>query len=231
MNYNYYWNDIPGEGKCRNNLIYTSLMREDSQLFCQWFYNDNVYHKGQNEVLDPKLMTDKWEREIKYTQLMSEIYPQHVPKVNTIDYIDQKLYLEVDGIDFWNRANCTVENYDSVLPDWREQMLEILQAYKAARLYKYRLHPSSYFIVDGKLKSFNHFFCYHENEGPIKIADHASHIYSTRQDIMRTQIETMGISWDDPEPLSVLQDLCFESFRKNYTDDFIDAAKEIYSVC
>ena len=229
MNYDYYWNDIPGEGKCRNNLIYTSLMREDRQLFCQWFYNDAVYHKGQNEVLDPTLMTEKWNREVKYSQLMAEEYPQHVPNIFKVDAQEQKLYLSVDGIDFWNRANCTVANYDSVLPDWREQMLEILQAYKDLGLYKYSLHPSSYFIVDGKLKSFNHFFCYHKTEGPISIADHASHIYSTRQDIMRTQIETMGISWDEPESLNTLQHLCFESFRKNYTDDFIDAAKQIYN--
>jgi len=229
MKYDYYWNDIPGEGKCRNNLIYTSLMREDLQLFCQWFYNDDVYHKGQNEVLDPTLMTDKWNREVKYSQLMAEEYPQHVPKIKTIDYVNQKLYLEVDGIDFWNRAKCNVENYDNVLPDWREQMLEILQAYKDLGLYKYSLHPSSYFIVDGKLKSFNHFFCYHESEGPISIADHASHIYSTRQEIMRKQVESMGISWNEPEPLNTLQHLCFESFRKNYSNDFIDAAKEIYA--
>ena len=229
MNYDYYWNDIPGEGKCRNNLIYTSLMREDRQLFCQWFYNDAVYHKGQNEVLDPTLMTEKWNREVKYSQLMAEEYPQHVPNIFKVDAQEQKLYLSVDGIDFWNRANCTVANYDSVLPDWREQMLEILQAYKDVGLYKYSLHPSSYFIVDGKLKSFNHFFCYHESEGSIKISDHASHIYSTRQDIMRTQIETTGISWDEPESLNTLQHLCFESFRKNYTDDFIDAAKQIYN--
>ena len=229
MSYDYYWNDIPGEGKCRNNLIYTSLMRDDTLMFCQWFYNDNVYHKGQNQVVDPELMEEKWLREVKYTQLMTEAYPQHVPVIDTIDYIDQKLYLEVEGIDFWNRANCTVENYDSVLPNWQEQMLEILQAYKDLGIYKYSLHPSSYFIVDGKLKSFNHFFCYHESEGPITIADHASHIYSTRQEIMRKQIETMGISWDEPESLNTLQQLCFQSFRKNYTDDFIDAAKEIYT--
>jgi hypothetical protein len=174
-------------------------------------------------------MTEKWNREVKYSQLMAEEYPQHVPNIFKVDAQEQKLYLSVDGIDFWNRANCTVANYDSVLPDWREQMLEILQAYKDVGLYKYSLHPSSYFIVDGKLKSFNHFFCYHESEGSIKISDHASHIYSTRQDIMRTQIETMGISWDEPESLNTLQHLCFESFRKNYTDDFIDAAKQIYN--
>ena len=174
-------------------------------------------------------MQEKFDREVEYSLLMEEKYPQHVPEIIDVDAENNKLFLKVDGIDFWNRANCNVENYNSVLPDWQEQMLEILQAYKDLGLYKYSLHPSSYFIVDGKLKSFNHFFCYHKTEGPISIADHASHIYSTRQDIMRTQIETMGISWDEPESLNTLQHLCFESFRKNYTDNFIDAAKQIYN--
>ena len=167
MNYEYYWNDIPGDGKCRNNLIYTSLMSEDTQTFCQWFYNDEVYHKGQNEVVDPKLMQEKFDREVEYSLLMEETYPQHVPEIIDVDAENNKLFLKVDGIDFWNRANCNVENYNSVLPDWQEQMLEILQAYKDLGLYKYSLHPSSYFIVDGKLKSFNHFFCYHKTEGPM----------------------------------------------------------------
>jgi hypothetical protein len=90
------------------------------------------------------------------------------------------------------------------------------------------MHPSSYFVVDGKLKSINYFFTYRENEGPISIADHASHIYSTRQDIMRKQIEAMGLSWDKPESLKTLQILCFESFRSNYPVDFIEKAKAIY---
>jgi hypothetical protein len=90
------------------------------------------------------------------------------------------------------------------------------------------MHPSSYFVVDGKLKSINYFFTYRENEGPISIADHASHIYSTRQDIMRRQIEQMGLSWDKPESLKTLQMLCFESFRTNYPTDFIEKAKAIY---
>jgi hypothetical protein len=46
---------------------------------------------------------------------------------------------------------------------------------------------------------------------------------------MKEQVEAMGISWNNPEPLVVLQQLCFESFRTNYTDSFINQAKEIYS--
>lgn len=228
MKYNYYYNDIPGVGLCRNNLVYTSLMSDDQKTFVQWFYNDTEYHKGQNEVVDPNKMEEKWLREINYLTHMRNNFPDLVPKIINIDLDRKKLYLGVDGLDFWNRAKCDVANYSAVVPDWEEQMLNILKAHKQLGLYKFSLHPSSYFVVNGKLKSINYFFCYRDIEGPISIADHASHIYSTRQDIMRTQIEKMGLSWGDPEPLNALQQLCFESFRSNYTTEFIEEAKKIY---
>lgn len=229
MKYDYYWNNIPGVGLSRNNLIYTSLISENKKTFVQWYFNDVNYHKDQNEVVDPALMKDKWDREICYLYQMSQYYPDLVPKIKEIDILEKKIYLEIDGLDFWNRAGCLTENYDSVLPDWQEQMLNIIQAYRDLGWYKFSMHPSSYFVVDGKLKSINYFFVYSESEGPISIADHSSHIHSHRQEIMRTQVEAMGLDWNEPQPLNKLQHLCFESFRSNYTDEFINRAKEIYN--
>jgi hypothetical protein len=170
----------------------------------------------------------KWLREINYITQMRNAYPDLIPKILKIDLDHKKLHLEIDGLDFWNRAGCLTENYDSVLPDWQEQMLNIIQTYRNLGWYKFSMHPSSYFIVDGKLKSINYFFTYNKNEGPISIADHSSHIHSHRQVIMREQVEAMGLSWDEPQPLSKLQELCFESFRTNYPAEFIEKAKEIY---
>ena len=228
MKYDYYWNNIPGIGLSRNNLIYTSLISEDKKTFVQWYFNDVNYHKDQNEVVDPVLMRAKWDREICYLYQMSRYYPDLVPKIKDINILEKKIYLEIDGLDFWIRAGCLTENYDSVLLDWQEQMLTIIQAYKDLGWYKFSMHPSSYFVIDGKLKSINHFFVYSQNEGPISIADHSSHIHSHRQQIMRNQVEAMGLDWDAPQPLSKLQELCFESFRTNYPADFIEKAKEIY---
>lgn len=228
MELNYYWNNIPGVGLCRNNLIYTSLMSADKKLFVQWYYNDPEYHKGQNEILDPGKMEEKWLREVNYLTQMRNRYPDLIPNIVKIDLDNRKLYLEVDGIDFWNRANCATENYDQVLPDWQDQMLNIIEAHKSLGLYKFSMHPSSYFIVNGRLKSINYFFTYAQHEGPISIADHSSHIFSTRQNIMRQQVEEMGLDWYEPQPLNKLQKLCFESFRTNYPADFIEKAKAIY---
>ena len=125
----------------------------------------------------------------------------------------------------WHQEWSDQKNFDTVLPNWQEQMLDIIKAHHDRGWYKYSMHPSSYFVVDGKLKSINYFFTYSSNEGPISIESHASHIYSTRQDEMRKHIDSMGISWTDPQPLDLLEQLCWESFRKNYPAEFIERAK------
>lgn len=225
MNFKYYYNNVPGNGACRNNLIYTSLMSEDEKLFCQWYYNDTDYHKGQNEVVDPVLMSYKWDREVKYLLLMEKHYPHLIPVIKDIDVDNRKIYLEVDGPDFWEQAGCLTENFDSVLPDWQDQMANIIQAHHSLGLYKFSMHPSSYFIVNNQLKSINYFFTYHKNEGPITIEDHLSHIHSTRQEKMVEYTTKMGISWVDPYPLDILEQLCWESFRSNYPENFIERVK------
>ena len=227
MTFDYYYNDVPGVGLTRNNLIYTSLMNQEKTVFVQWYYNDGVYHAGQNEVVDPDKMQEKWEREVKYLRVMSEHYPQHVPEIYKIDHAEQKIFLKVQGIDFWNQAGCDQENYDTVLPDWQDQMLEIIQAHKSLGLHKYSMHPSSYFVVNGKLKSINYFFTYHKDEAIISIQDVESHIHSNRQAEMKKNLKQLGIEWDKPQPWPVMDKLCWNSFRNNYPEEFIERALNV----
>ena len=227
MNYDYYYNNVPGQGPCRNNLIYTSLMATDKKVFVQWYYNDGEYHKGQNQVVDPKLMEKKWLREVNYLTQMRNAYPNLIPKIIKIDLDARKLFLEVDGPDFWEQAGCNMANYDAVVPDWQEQMIEIIKAHRSLGLHKYSMHPSSYFVVDGKLKSINYFFTYNSRESNISIAEVESHIYSTRQEEMRKHLDALGIEWNTPQPWELLDQLCWESFRTNYPADFIEKVKAL----
>lgn len=219
---NYYYNNVPGEGLSRNNLIYTSLANDNLTEFVQWYYNDTEYHKGQNQVVDPSLMEEKFLREVNWLTHMRNNFPEHVPNIIKIDLDERKIYLEIDGLDFWNRAGCLTENYDKVLPDWQDQMIEIIKAHKSLGLHKYSMHPSSYFVVDGKLKSINYFFTYRKDEPWVSIADVQSHIYSTRQDEMRKHLATLGIEWDKPQSWETMDKLCWNSFRTNYPEDFIE---------
>ena len=222
MKYNYYYNNVPNVGKCRNNLIYTSLISDDKKTFVQWYHNDTEYHRGQNQVVDPTKMEEKWERELRFLQLMGKEYPNLVPEILDIDYTNRKIYLRIDGPDFWELSNCTAENYDNVLSNWREQMIEIFNAHKRLGIFKYSMHPSSYFIVDKKLKSINYFFAYHKDENHFSISDVESHIYSTRQDEMKKNIKELGIDWYSPQPFDLLEKLCWASFSNSYPKDFIE---------
>jgi len=200
-------------------------MSDDNKVFVQWYHNDSEYHKGKNQVVDPSKMEEKWLRELNYLTQMRNAYPKLVPKIIKIDLEARKLYLEVDGPDFWEQAGCDMSNYDNVLPDWQDQMLEIIKTHKKLGLHKYSMHPSSYFVVDGKLKSINYFFTYSDKEDIISISEVESHIYSTRQDEMRKHLSTLGIEWDKPQPWKVMDQLCWASFSTNYPAEFIERVK------
>jgi hypothetical protein len=226
MIYEHYFNHHPEWGLCRNNLIYTSLISQDQQVFVQWYHNDGIYHQGQNQVVDPALMTEKFQREVKYLSLMRGAFPDMVPKILDIDFRSQKIYLEIQGPDLWERAGCGTD-FDSVLPNWREQMLAIIGAHRKLGLYKYSMHPSSYFPVNGRLKSINYFFTYHRSEPQISIEQVESHIYSTRQAEMRRHLDSLGIDWHSPQPFELLEKLCWQSFSTNYPGDFILKAMNV----
>jgi len=221
MELEYYYNKQSNGDLWRNNLIYTSLISKDKKTFVQYYANDTDYHKGKNQVVDPALMEEKWLREVNYLTQMRNAYPDLVPTITNIDLTARKLYLEIDGVDFWQRSIDSNCSFDKVLPDWQDQMLNIIQAHHSLGLYKYSMHPSSYFIVGGKLKSINYFFTYSKREGPISIAAHKSHLSDNRKADLRKKVEALGMDWNGIHSLQDLEYLCWESFRTNYPDDFV----------
>jgi hypothetical protein len=226
--FEYYYNNVPGKGLCRNNLIYTSLISKDRKTFCQWYHNDTDYHKGQNQVVDPSLMEEKWLREVNYITQMRNKYPDLIPNITNIDLVNKKIYLDIDGDDFWQRAGPIVQDYDSVLPDWREQLLDIMRAHRSLGIYKYSLHPSSYFVVDGQLKSINYFFCYRDHDPAISLRSVMSHISEDRQADLFPKMAAMSIDVDVATPFKDIQMLAFESFKTNFPADVMDECKKIY---
>jgi hypothetical protein len=219
---------MPDGEKWRNNLIYTSLISQDKKVFVQWYHNDTDYHKGQNQVVDPELMEEKWFREVNHLTQMRNSYPDLVPKILEIDLHKRKIFLEIDGVDFWQLSGPLKQDYDSVLPDWREQMFDIFKAHRSLGIYKYSLHPSSYFLVDGKLKSINYFFCYKDHDKEISLRSVMSHISESRQADLFPKMAAMGIDVDKPTAFKDIQQLAFESFKTNFPADFMDECKTLY---
>lgn len=229
VEFEYYYNNVPGKGLCRNNLIYTSLISKDRKTFCQWYHNDTEYHKGMNEVVDPALMNEKWQREKSFLLRMNETYPEHVPEILDIDDKNQKIYLKIDGTDMWDQAGCIGNDYSTVLSDWDKQMLDIIQAQKKLGIYKISMHPSSYFPVNGKLKSINYFFCYTDQDKKVKLKNLLSHISKERQTKLKPLMEKMNLKFDSTLSFTQFQHLTFETFKTNFPNDLMETAKKIYS--
>jgi len=226
--FEYYYNNVPGKGLCRNNLIYTSLISKDRKTFCQWYYNDEGYHGGHNQVVDPALMEEKFNREVEGLIYMdNQGFSDLIPEFD-VDFKEKKVYLTIDGSDMWELSGCVGNDYSTVVPDWDEQMLKILQAHYDIGMYKYSLHPSSYFVVDGQLKSMNYFFTYFEDEPYISLRSVMSHISEDRQADLFPKMAAMGIDVDTPTPHKEIQMLAFDSFKTNFRDDVMEKAKEIY---
>lgn len=227
--FDYYYNNVPGQGKCRNNLIYTSLISSDKKTFCQWYYNDKDYHGGQNKVVDLDLMESKWQREINFVLKMQNYFPDHVLEIIDIDYSNKKIYYKIEDADFWELSKCSIGNYNLVLPDWDIQMLEIIRSHRDLEIYKFSMHPSSYFVVDGKLKSINYFFCYDFSERELIAEDVFNHISNERLKKLIPLMDKLEINYKKPEPLHKLQMLTFETFKFNFPEQVMEEAKAIYA--
>jgi hypothetical protein len=107
-------------------------------------------------------------------------------------------------------------------------MLSIFKAHKDLGIYKYSLHPSSYFVVDGKLKSINYFFCYENIDPMISLNSVMSHISEDRQADLFPKMSAMGIDVNSATSFSTIQRLAFESFKTNFPSDFMDTAITLY---
>ena len=154
--FEYYYNNVPNEGLCRNNLVYTSKIDRQNKLFSVHYTYDQEYHNG--ECLQENVLKEKWKRELKFTTKILNSFPQHILPLKEIDDSKREIIFQIEDNDFWEQANCNKENFDSVLPNWQEQALEILKDYRRAGIWKFSLHPSSFFVFEGKLKCINHFF-------------------------------------------------------------------------
>lgn len=224
--FEYYYNHVPGVGLCRNNLVYTSKIDRQNKLFSVHYTYDQMYH--MNKCLSEDALEIRWQREIKFTKQMIKSFPEHVLEIKHINMDTREIIFNIKGDDFWQLANCNHENYNDVLPDWQEQIIKILKDYRRAGIWKYSLHPSSFFVVDGKLKNINHFFCYNDNEQHVAITEVLDHISDDRKDKLLKYLDAKNIQVTDSAPWGTYAQICLESFKSNYPTGFIERAKEIY---
>ena len=77
MKFNYYYNQVPGQGEQRTNLIYTSLMSEDKKTFVQWYYNDTESRKKNPKYLIGKSGRTKYDVTVRSEQCAPKTGRKH----------------------------------------------------------------------------------------------------------------------------------------------------------
>ena len=140
------------------------------------------YHKGHEQVVDPRLDGVQICKRKRFLSLDVDHKDPHQNYKNRS--INQAIYFKIQGVDFGKKAHG--KKYEEVLAyDWEKQMLRILEKHKQLGIYKYSLHPSSYWVVDRELKMLI-IFPYHNTENKITVKDHhlVSHQLNVKNELM-----------------------------------------------
>lgn len=210
----YYYN-LEGTNPVRANLVYTPLVSPDNKTFCMSFNRDTRYHvyEEENKLWTDDMLTERFERELKYHSIMSKVMP--TLKIKEVDYTSRKIFLEWFGDDFYMQS-ISKTGFDNVLPDWKEQWIDRIKTMRDNNIVKISLHPNSWVAHDNILYPFNWFFCLDSSEQPVTVRQYLCQISSNRQE------KLAGLDLDRLFTPKELQYIAFNSFRSNYPAELID---------
>lgn len=224
-NWDYYYNEEPGD-KFRANLVYTAYVSPDKKTLCMKFFRDSKYHTDgdENKLWTEELLEERFRRELKFYNLAKHTMP--VADVVDVEESSRSIFVKWPGDDFYMMGYRS--SYDSVLPNWREQIKQRFTEMWGAGILKFSIHPNSWLLFDdGILRPFNWFFTFSEDEEKKSINDFMIQVSNSRKDSLGPILESNGWNLDTKYSLTELQNISLESFRKNYPAELIDQLKDL----
>lgn len=215
-----YWN-IEGTNSFRANLVYSAYRSPDKKHFCQWFIRDPKYHTDltENAQWTDELLEDRFYKELRFHAIAS----QHMPtlKIVEVDEAQRKIIYEWPGDDFLMQSHYAGSR-ETVLPDWEDQWIALIEKMWNANITKLSLHPNSWTVAGDTMIPFNWFYCYDTDTGVDSFDNMNIQISSGRKENLYPILQKFGIEWDKLYPVKQLQLIAFNSFRKNYPTELIE---------
>ena len=208
--------DLQGEYEwVRANLVYTPYISPDGQVFCMSFNRDIKYHifQDENEKWTEELLENRFRKELEFHDKASKTLP--TLDVLDVDYQNRKIFLKWHGDDFYMQG-LKSGGYENVLPDWKDQWINLIKGMWDLGIYKISLHPNSWVVRDGLLVPFNWFFCYNKTDPSITVRSLLIQISSDRQE------KLSGVDIDKLYTPVEAQYIAFNSFKSNYPADLIE---------
>ena len=148
-----------------------------------------------------------------------------VLEIVDVDEISRTIVYNWPGDDFLMQG-IHAGSYDAVLPNWKEQWIARIKEMRKANIVKLSLHPNSWTVRDGVLVPMNWFYCYDADIGQDSFANMNIQISSGRRENLYPILNKYNIDFDTNYPVTKLQIIAFNSFRKNYPSDLIDRILE-----
>jgi hypothetical protein len=137
-----------------SNMLYTPTMNEDGSILCMHYCKDNIY-RTVNEVTDD-VITFFFKRELRFLKELKDY--KFTPTVIEVDEQQQKIFIE------WNKDSLSQiihdpnRSLDTELPDWKEQLYNIIKSLNESNYYKMALYPHCFFIDKNKnIKTFDYY--------------------------------------------------------------------------
>lgn len=144
---------------CKTNLLYTPYVNNDGSILCI-DYSPNFDYQKSTEVSN-ELIEFFFKKELKYLQEF-----QGKPWAPTIlDINGQKIYIEFNSITL-NQILMSGQDLSKVLPDWKDQLSNIIVDIDSMGYYKLALYPHSFFISNNNQLKVLDFYTFLEKSSP-----------------------------------------------------------------
>ena len=162
-NWEYYFKLTPQGTPVESNLLYTPTVSPDGSMMCMHYCIDKTYRTNTPAELSEELVEWFFHREVRFLKEFSQF--NFTPTVYEVDTVNKKIIIE------WNKETMSQivfnpeRNLDQELPNWREQIGNMLKATKQHEHYKMSLYPHCFFISKaGQLKTIDYYAVVPYNE-------------------------------------------------------------------
>lgn len=144
-----------------SNMLYTPTMNNDGSVLCMHYCKDNVYRK-ENGVTE-EVIDFFFKREVRFLNELKDF--EFTPKLIELDEEQRKIFIEWNTESLSQIINDPHRSINQELPDWKDQLYNIINLLNKSKYYKMALYPHCFFIdKNKKIKTFDYYSIIPQNE-------------------------------------------------------------------
>lgn len=197
--------------------LYEPLVNPDGNILCMRFDPNNSF---RNEPVSIELAEDCFRREVKYLKKFSQY--NWCAKLIDVDTSTKEVYIE------WNKDCCekiieSGTNLNSIIPDWKQQLKQIISDIKHNHVYKITMYPCYHFVKDNCLKAFGFYTTCDYNEQPIDIELYRPLLNKEREQFIDSVWPNGKVDF------AILNEYSLTEYVKWPEDPLPDIFKEVYT--